>query len=311
MNSLFARPVVGQARNQCSRQMLNIYRQRPRFATSSVDWKPMKSSKDINIGSGWSGKIILGFMIMMPIAAFSLGTWQVRRLKWKADLIAKAENRMTLPPLPLPKGQLDADIIDKEFDYRRVTVEGTFEHDQEMLIGPRIHDGRNGYIMVTPLVRENGTKVLIVRGWIDEAHKDKKSRPYSMVKGPQKITALLRRKPQKSSFTAEGNPLQGMYHFLDIDQMAAYTGSQPVYIQQLIDESQDSGLLESQKIIRGIPIAATGKVEFHNSHFQYILTWYGLCALTSFMLFYLVKSKRESQVKGVAKRIAHEKRGEW
>ena len=43
----------------------------------------------------------------------------------------------------------------KDFDYRRVYARGKFRHDQEMLLGPRLHDGEDGYIVITPLERRD------------------------------------------------------------------------------------------------------------------------------------------------------------
>lgn len=53
------------------------------------------------------------------------------------------------PPLPLPP-RVDPAAVE-DFDYRRVYVTGHFRHDQEMLIGPRMRDGEQGYMVVTPL----------------------------------------------------------------------------------------------------------------------------------------------------------------
>ncbi len=52
-------------------------------------------------------------------------------------------------PLPLPP-RVDPSAL-HDFDYRRVYAVGTFRHDQEMLIGPRMRDGEQGYLVITPL----------------------------------------------------------------------------------------------------------------------------------------------------------------
>ena len=43
--------------------------------------------------------ILLG---IMPIFTFSLGVWQLKRLKWKIDLIDELEEKLQLQPLSLP-----------------------------------------------------------------------------------------------------------------------------------------------------------------------------------------------------------------
>jgi surfeit locus 1 family protein len=41
-------------------------------------------------------------LLGIPLTAFGLGTWQVKRLKWKKGLIKDMENRTTMEPLPMP-----------------------------------------------------------------------------------------------------------------------------------------------------------------------------------------------------------------
>jgi len=51
---------------------------------------------------------------------------------------------------------VDRDQDVQELDHRTVLVRGRFRHDQEMLIGPRMRDGEQGYHIVTPMERDNG-----------------------------------------------------------------------------------------------------------------------------------------------------------
>lgn len=65
------------------------------------------------------GLIILA---LIPITALVLGTWQVQRLGWKTELIARFEDRLVQPPLPLPP-RVDPEAI-HDFDFRRVVARG-------------------------------------------------------------------------------------------------------------------------------------------------------------------------------------------
>jgi cytochrome oxidase assembly protein ShyY1 len=80
-----------------------------------------------------------------------------------------------------------------DYEYRRVKVKGTFRHDQEMLVGPRTRgDGVVGYFLITPLQREDGSVILVKRGWVALDKKDKRNRPDSLVTGPVEVEGLLR-----------------------------------------------------------------------------------------------------------------------
>lgn len=166
---------------------------------------------------------------LIPITAFALGTWQVQRLGWKTDLITKFEDRLIRDPLPLPP-HIDPSAI-HEFDYRRVLATGRLRHDQEMLIGPRMRDGQDGYMVITPLERENGTTILVNRGWIDKKHRDQRTRPDSLPKGQITVEGLLREPWKKNMFTPDNRPDKGEFYFPDVHQMAELTGSQPVWVE--------------------------------------------------------------------------------
>ena len=103
-----------------------------------------------------------------------------------------------------------------------------------MLIGPRMREGEQGYMVVTPLEREGGegTKVLVNRGWISKKLADQKLRPESLVKGEVRVEGMLREPWKKNMFTPENRPERGEFYFPDVRQMAELTGSQAVWVEQ-------------------------------------------------------------------------------
>ncbi|CAG8982956.1 hypothetical protein HYALB_00003534 [Hymenoscyphus albidus] len=244
------------------------------------------------------GLIILA---LIPITAFGLGTWQVQRLDWKSKLIAKFEDRLVREPLPLPP-HIDPDAI-HDFDYRRIYATGTFRHDQEMLIGPRMHDRHDGYLAITPLERGGkGTTVLVNRGWIPKKFKKQASRPDGLPQGVVTVEGLLREPWKKNMFTPENSPQTQEFYFPDVKQMAELTGSQAVWIE----ETMEADLIVSwDREARGIPIGRPAEVNLRNNHAQYIFTWYALAAATSVMLWMVVKKPP----KDIARRIRQNK--EW
>ena len=166
----------------------------------------------------------------MPITAFILGTWQIQRLDWKTDLMAKFEERLAREPLSLPP-RVDPDAV-SEFDYHRVTATGQFRHDQEILYGPRKHEGVTGYMAITPLERENGaSKVLVNRGWISKALVNHADRVEGLPRGKVTVEGLLREPWKKNFLSPKNSPEKNEWVFPDVEQMAEITGSQPVWIE--------------------------------------------------------------------------------
>lgn len=219
----------------------------------------------------------------MPLTAFAMGTWQVKRLERKTEMVTKFEDRILRPPLPLPP-TIDPAALD-EFDYRRIYVQGYFRHDQEMLLGPRIHDGKNGFLVVTPLEREGeGSKILVKRGWISKDFLRQKDRLTGLPTGAVVIEGLLRKPSERNMFSPKNDPESGLWHFPDVAEMAAYTGSSPVWIEETMSEyrnlaqiadSVGQNLLEAyDRLAVGKPIGRVAAVDLRNNHLQYIFTWY-------------------------------------
>ncbi|KAI5922298.1 SURF1-domain-containing protein [Camillea tinctor] len=230
------------------------------------------------------GLIILA---IIPVTAFLLGTWQVQRLGWKTELIAKCEDRLVRPPLPLPP-RVDPDAV-REFDYRRVVAQGRYRHDREMLVGPRMRDGEDGYMVVTPLQRgedDDGATVLVNRGWISKKLRRQRDRVAGLPEGEVVVEGLLREPWKKNMFTPVNRPDKGEFYFPDVNEMAALTGSQPVWVEQTMEPD----LLQAMEFqAKGIPIGRPAEVNLRNNHAQYIFTWYGLAIATSIMFYMVVK----------------------
>ncbi|KAL2419542.1 Cytochrome oxidase assembly protein shy1 [Exophiala dermatitidis] len=229
----------------------------------------------------------IAFLALIPVTAFALGTWQVQRLDWKTKLIAKFEDRLVRPPLPLPP-RIDPDAI-HEFDYRRVYATGKFRHDKEMLIGPRTQDGKDGYMVITPLEREGGSTVLVNRGWIARDKKYQQDRdPAALPQGEVTVSGLLREPWKKNMFTPNNDPENGKFYFPDVQEMAKIAGADPVWIE----ETMTPDLMVSwDREAKGIPIGRAPEVNLRNNHVQYIFTWYSLSAATALMMWMVLRKK--------------------
>ncbi|EEP75626.1 conserved hypothetical protein [Uncinocarpus reesii 1704] len=273
--SAFSRPSrhrnsdgLSNACSRCWRQQ----RQQARLAHTPADdpnWISVADnpSKPVRTGQKHGPGLII--LALIPITAFALGTWQVQRLDWKTKLITTFEDRLLKPPLPLPPA-VDPEAI-SEFDYRRVYAKGHFRHDQEMLIGPRMYEGKDGYLVITPLERGDGeSTILINRGWIPKSLENQRQRPQGLPQGEVVVEGLLRSPWKKNMFTPENKPEEGKFYFPDVKQMAELTGSQPIWIE----ETMVPELLEQyRREANGIPIGRAPEVNLRNNHTQYIFTW--------------------------------------
>ena len=228
----------------------------------------------------------------IPLIAFGLGCWQVQRLGWKTDLIARFEDRLIQPPLPLPP-TVDLDVI-HDFDYRRVYTHGKYRHDQEMLIGPRIRDGIDGFVVVTPLEREGGCKILVNRGWIAKTKRNSPERMrFGLPLGEVSVQGLLREPLEKNLFTPDNNPEKGEWYFPSVYEMAEASGSEPVWVEATM---QPDLMVAWDREEKGIPIGRPAEVNLRNNHTQYVFTWYSLSFATTIMFWMVLRKPPKSPV---------------
>jgi surfeit locus 1 family protein len=101
--------------------------------------------------------------VVMLVILVSLGVWQLHRLAWKTDILARIDAAEQAPGVPLGATPLP---------YAKVSVRGVWG-DKSTLYGAEGRDepGRSvlGAHLLTPLLREGATPLLVDRGWVDTA----------------------------------------------------------------------------------------------------------------------------------------------
>ena len=105
-------------------------------------------------------------VIALAVLFVNLAFWQLRRLdERKADNAAIAAN-MSAPEMELDDAFAQFGNDPGALVYRRVRVRGSYLPADEFLLTPRSHRGQAGHHVVTPLKLQDGSAVLIDRGWV-------------------------------------------------------------------------------------------------------------------------------------------------
>ncbi|MFC0532225.1 SURF1 family cytochrome oxidase biogenesis protein [Phytohabitans kaempferiae] len=106
----------------------------------------------------------LGFAALVGVAAIVmvlLGNWQMHRYQERSSTNERIDESSRIAPVPLPERVPEP--------WTRVTVTGRFDPANEILVRGRTVEGAVGFEVVTPLVRPDGSAVLVDRGWIPPA----------------------------------------------------------------------------------------------------------------------------------------------
>ncbi|KAE8582497.1 hypothetical protein XENTR_v10020138 [Xenopus tropicalis] len=228
--------------------------------------------------------VLKWLLLLIPVATFSLGTWQVQRRSWKLKLIQEMEARVSGKPIPLPTDPMEI----KELEYRPVKVRGHFDHSKELYILPRTlvdpereareagqlaSNTQSGAQVITPFYCSDlGITILVNRGFVPKKKVNPETRPKGQVSGEVELVGIVRLNETRKPFVPHNDPSRNLWHYKDLSAMAQVVGAEPI----LIDADRGS-------TVPGGPIGGQTRVTLRNEHMQYIVTWYGLCAATTYL----------------------------
>jgi surfeit locus 1 family protein len=214
------------------------------------------------------------------LVTLSLGVWQLQRLAWKQDLMARMQAGLAATPLPLA-AHLDnlADL-----NHRAVIVQGRFLHDLEAHIGPRSYRGQVGLHVLTPLRMKSGATVLINRGWIPNQRRNPASRALGQTAGPVTIRGTLRSHFERGGWTPDHDKKFDLWFWYDIPGIAAARNLELPAAVVLADGQANAG---------GLPVGGVARPVLRNNHVQYAITWFFLAAVVA-VIFLLAHRRREA-----------------
>jgi len=270
---LLRRALFSEARNAFARRRVLANRQASCCSRSYSTLSPsVSASTQVTSQSrGASPLAVIVFGVPILITA-GLGTWQLQRMTAKKDLLRLKKERMEASSLSISPAMLtDADR--QELEYRHVRIEGRFDHSHEMLVGPRMHGETLGYHLLTPFNCNDGSIVIVNRGWIPAALKDPKARVAFTMSGPVCVTGVVRRPGQPSRFVPPNDPVKGDWYYISPSEMGRTVGlmSDPLIVE-VVGRVQD----KVYPVPRD-PLEVVGEYVMPYDHRNYAITWYTLC----------------------------------
>lgn len=232
--------------------------------------------------------LLAGAALLMALFV-ALGTWQVKRLAWKQDLIARVERHVSAAPVPAP-GPGSWPALDRRDDeYRRVQLQGRFDHGRETLVGASTELG-SGFWVLTPLRTEQGFTVLVNRGFVNPARRDPAARGTPPPEGPQLVSGLLRFSEPGGRLLQKNVPAEERWYSRDVAAIAAARGLMAAPLAPyFIDESVDPADAATRS---RWPRPGLTVIRFSNNHRVYAVTWFALALMVACAIGYLVADDR-------------------
>jgi surfeit locus 1 family protein len=212
--------------------------------------------------------------LVFSVLAFSLltglGVWQVQRLAWKQDLIARMEAQVASEPVRVR--EIEARLAaGEDVEFMRVTATGRFVHDRELFVFTT-RDGEMGWKLVTPLDMGD-TGLLVDRGFIPYDLKAPAARPESRSEGTVSVTGVVwPHAAGRAPFVPDNDVDANIWHWWALPAMAEAAGVEraaPFILQAEPQPGDPAWPLAS------IPDPA----DIPNRHLGYAITWFGLAAM--------------------------------
>ncbi len=208
-----------------------------------------------------------GFLLFL-----SLGLWQVQRMGWKHDLIARVDARVQADPVPAPDAAVWRASTPLDHEYRRVTVRGHWLPGRDARVQALTEAGAGRWLL-RPLRRDDGSVMLVNLGFVPEDWQDSTPPRAEEVE----ITGLLRLSEPDGGFLRRNDPDQDRWYSRDVAAIAADHGLDDV-LPYFIDADAASAAQAGSPWPRG----GLTVVRFRDHHLGYALTWFALALLVAF-----------------------------
>ncbi|MGU3400819.1 SURF1 family protein [Brucellaceae bacterium D45D] len=235
-------------------------------------------------------RFFLGLLAVLGALFFALfmglGIWQIERLQWKLDLIARVDARVHADAVPAPQ-KADWEKVNRSDDeYRHVTLTGTYLNDREVLVHALTERGA-GYWVMTPIRGPDGALTYINRGFVPNDKRNGDTRTETLVAGETTVTGLLRMPEPDGFFLRPNDPARNDWNSRDVVAFAARDNLgtvAPYFIDA--DANANPG---------NLPIGGLTIVSFRNNHLSYAITWFALAAMIAGAAVFFWRHERKSK----------------
>jgi len=213
--------------------------------------------------------VLTGFGLAGLVLLIALGNWQLHRLEWKRELVAKTEARVGAASIPFADalGRAEAG---EDMEYTPVRIRGEFSHREHADVFGA-YDGAPGVFVFT-LLNAEGAAVYVNRGFAPQSRLAQGGNEAPPGAGPVEVAGLFRAAerptPPASWFRSTAQSADGLWLVRNPQKFAKAAGidTPPFYI--------DSFAVSGAEWPKG----GTTRLDFNNRHLEYALTWYGLAA---------------------------------
>jgi cytochrome oxidase assembly protein ShyY1 len=218
---------------------------------------------------------IIGHIVAMAalISFILLGMWQLGRRNERSDLDVALERRLDQPVVALDSLTDEAGLT-SAIEYRQVRVTGTYLAEDEVILQARSHEGRSGHEVLTPLLLDDGTAIVVDRGWVPIDVSGPPVVGAEVPTGPVEITGYLRQTQVRAGLGPVDPPDGTLERIARVDierlQQQSAVPLREVWLQLATQTPEQAAL----------PIAVNAPEPGGGPpHFSYAMQWFAFAAV--------------------------------
>lgn len=238
--------------------------------------------------------VLVAFLVLATAGFSSLGVWQLFRLQWKLDLIARVDARVHASAVPAPVISDWPHITREHDEYRHVSLVGHYLSGHDTRVQALTDLGAGDWVL-TPFQTDGGAIVLVNRGFVPSGQSG------NPPPAETTVTGLLRLSEPRGSFLRANDPAHDRWFSRDVAAIArarALGAVAPFFVDldapspALFNAAApgDSATLGGHS--GSWPRAGLTVVQFRNNHLGYALTWFALALMSAGAAAYVVRDAR-------------------
>jgi cytochrome oxidase assembly protein ShyY1 len=166
----------------------------------------------------WLGLLLVALCVAS--ACVFLGRWQIHRLEYKMSSNHLVSGNAAAAPVPPARFLRVNHRPDQADQWRRVRATGRYETAHTLLVRNRSLNGAVGLDVLVPFVTDDGTALLVNRGWVPVDESVPGGAPKTLPAPPVGRVTILARIRDSEPASTTGTPPAGQVTRIDTSSIA-------------------------------------------------------------------------------------------
>ncbi|MBW3590915.1 MAG: SURF1 family protein [Actinobacteria bacterium] len=230
------------------------------------------------------------FAAVIVIVCLALALWQLDRLQSRRADNERLLAQTRLPPADL-KEAFEPQADDEELDaavYRTLETSGSYDLSEEVLLRSRSLEGRPGHHLLTPLITDTGTALIVDRGWVPLSVDEPGMGQTAPPAGSVEVAGLLLQSEDKG-FLGISDPPPGRVNSLPRVDLTRLEEQMPYPVFPLYLRLQDQRPANSGELPEPAPVPEPDD----GPHLSYALQWLFFAFAASVAYGGLIRKERQ------------------